>query len=54
MIGVSNTTATYSYSPGDTRSMAIGYLQNTTTTVSARNYFTIDAENAYGMTLKVN
>lgn len=48
-ISVSNTTATYSYSPGDTRSMAIGYLTGKAS--SKKNYFTIDSENAYGMTL---
>lgn len=53
VIDITNTTATFARSNNDTRSTTIGYLQNTYTTISKSNYFTIDAENAYGMTFLV-
>jgi hypothetical protein len=53
VIDITNTTATFARSNNDTRSTAIGYVQNTYTTISKSNYFTIDAENAYGMTFLV-
>lgn len=53
-IAITNTNATYVSIPGDRRSMAIGYVQNTTVSTSKTNYFTIDAENSYGMTFTIS
>ena len=53
-IAITNTNATYANTPGDRRSMAIGYVQNTNITTAKTNYFTIDAENAYGMTFEIS
>ena len=49
-INISNTTNSFHYEPGDTRSMTIGYVA---TKATVNNNITISSENAYGMTFIV-